>query len=41
MITGRIQDIAEQIMVVIKNNMLVLSVIDGLKRKRRISNACY
>ena len=32
-ITGRIQDIAEQLIVVIKNNMLVPSVINGLKRK--------
>jgi ATP-dependent DNA helicase RecG len=32
-ITGRIQDIAEQLMVVIKNNMLIPSVINGLKRE--------
>lgn len=32
-ITGRIQDIAEQLMVVIKNNMLISSVINGLKRE--------
>jgi ATP-dependent DNA helicase RecG len=32
-ITGRIQDIAEQLMVVIKNNMLIPSVINDLKRE--------
>lgn len=32
-ITGRIQDIAEQIMVVLKNNMKTPSVINGLKRE--------
>ena len=32
-ITGRIQDIAEQLMVVIKNNMLIPSVFNGLKRE--------
>lgn len=32
-ITGRIQDIAEQLMVVIKNNMLIPSIINGLKRE--------
>ncbi len=31
-ITGRIQDIAEQMMVILKNNMLIPSVINGLKR---------
>ncbi|MDI3311376.1 MAG: putative DNA binding domain-containing protein, partial [Thermoanaerobacterium sp.] len=34
-ITGRIQDVAEQLMVVIKNNMLTPSVINGLKREER------
>lgn len=34
-ITGRIQDVAEQLMVVIKNNMLIPSVINGLKREER------
>ncbi|HOQ01172.1 MAG TPA: ATP-binding protein [Acetivibrio clariflavus] len=34
-IIGRIQDVAEQLMVVLKNNMLVPSVIDGLKRKEK------
>ena len=32
-ITGRIQDIAEQIMVVIKTNLLIPSVVNGLKRE--------
>lgn len=32
-ITGRIQDIAEQLMVVFKNNMKTPSVINGLKRE--------
>lgn len=34
-ITGRIQDIAEQLMVIIKNNMLAPSVINGLKREEK------
>ncbi|NLO81517.1 MAG: histidine kinase [Clostridiales bacterium] len=35
LITGRIQDIAEQLMVVIKNNMLVPSVINNLRREEK------
>ena len=34
-ITGRIQDIAEQLMVVIKNNMKTPSVINGLRREEK------
>lgn len=34
-ITGRIQDIAEQLMVVLKNNMRTPSVINGLKREEK------
>lgn len=34
-ITGRIQDIAEQLMVVFKNNMKTPSVINGLKREEK------
>lgn len=34
-ITGRIQDIAEQLMVVFKNNMKAPSVINGLKREEK------
>ena len=34
-ITGRIQDIAEQLMVVFKNNMRTPSVINGLKREEK------
>lgn len=34
-ITGRIQDIAEQLMVVLKNNMKTPSVINGLKREEK------
>lgn len=32
-VTGRLQDIAEQIMVVIKTNLLIPSVVNGLKRE--------
>ncbi len=34
-ITGRLQDIAEQLMVVFKNNMKTPSVINGLKREEK------
>jgi len=34
-VTGRIQDIAEQLMVVLKNNMKTPSVINGLKREEK------
>jgi len=35
MIAGRIQDVAEQIMVVFRNNMKAPSVINGLKREEK------
>ncbi|MEA4849108.1 MAG: putative DNA binding domain-containing protein [Clostridiaceae bacterium] len=34
-VTGRIQDIAEQLMVVLKNNMKTPSVINGLRREEK------